>query len=46
VVVSTAHDVFKDRELFRDVGLVIDTRNMLAPLLRAPGRGPRRVVKA
>jgi UDP-N-acetyl-D-glucosamine dehydrogenase len=46
VVVSTAHDVFKDRELYRGVGLVVDTRNVVAPLLRRAEGGPRRIVKA
>ncbi len=46
VVVATAHDAFKDRALFREVGLVVDTRNLVAPLLAAPGQGPRRLVKA
>ncbi len=46
VVVSTAHDVFKDRELYRDVGLVVDARNVVAPLARRGEGGPRRVVKA
>ncbi len=46
IVVATAHDAFKDRSLYRDVGLVIDTRNMVAPLLAGEGAGPRRLVKA
>jgi UDP-N-acetyl-D-glucosamine dehydrogenase len=45
VVVATAHDEFKDAALYRDVRLVIDTRNMLAPLLGPGAKGPR-VVKA
>jgi UDP-N-acetyl-D-glucosamine dehydrogenase len=44
VVVSTAHDQFKDAALYRDVKLVVDTRNLVAPLFPA-GQGPR-VVKA
>jgi UDP-N-acetyl-D-glucosamine dehydrogenase len=44
IVVSTAHDLFKKAELFRGVRLVIDTRNMLAPLFPS-GSGPK-VVKA
>jgi len=44
VVISTAHDEFKQADLYRDVRLVVDTRNLLAPLFRA-GKGPR-VVKA
>jgi UDP-N-acetyl-D-glucosamine dehydrogenase len=43
VVVSTAHDLFKDPALFRGVRLVVDTRNLVRPLLQ--GQGPR-VVKA
>ncbi len=46
VVIATAHDAFKSRELFRDVKLVVDTRNLLAPLLASPGAGPKRLVKA
>ncbi len=46
VLVATAHDVFKDRALYADVRLVVDTRNMLTPLLANGGEGPRRVVKA
>lgn len=43
VVVATAHDVFKEAELFRQVALVVDTRNLLEGL--ATRRGTR-VVKA
>ena len=46
VVVATAHDAFKHRSLFRDVKLVVDTRNLMAPLIAGSGKGPRRVVKA
>jgi UDP-N-acetyl-D-glucosamine dehydrogenase len=46
VVVATAHDAFKDRSLYRDVCLMVDTRNMVAPLLAGEGTGPRRVVKS
>jgi UDP-N-acetyl-D-glucosamine dehydrogenase len=46
LVVATAHDAFKDRELYRDVKLVVDTRNVVAPLVVHGGAGPRRVVKA
>jgi UDP-N-acetyl-D-glucosamine dehydrogenase len=45
VVVSTAHDQFKDAALYRDVRLVVDARNLLAPLVPAGAKGPR-VVKA
>ncbi len=44
VVVATAHDHFKDKALYRDVPLVVDTRNIVAPLF-AGGQRPR-VVKA
>jgi UDP-N-acetyl-D-glucosamine dehydrogenase len=44
VVVSTAHDAFKDPELYRKTTLVVDTRNAVAPLLA--GRERPRVVKA
>jgi UDP-N-acetyl-D-glucosamine dehydrogenase len=32
LVVSTAHDAFRDAELFADASVVIDTRNLVAPL--------------
>jgi UDP-N-acetyl-D-glucosamine dehydrogenase len=44
VVVSTAHDLFKRADLFARAKLVVDSRNMLAPLFPR-GEGPR-VVKA
>lgn len=44
MVVSTAHEAFKDPSLYRSTRLVIDSRNAVAPLFR-PGDGPR-VVKA
>jgi len=44
VVVSTAHEQFKNEALYRDVKLVVDTRNIIAPLF-PKGQGPR-VVKA
>jgi UDP-N-acetyl-D-glucosamine dehydrogenase len=43
-VVSTAHELFKRPELFTHVKLVVDSRNLLAPLFPAGG-GPM-VVKA
>jgi UDP-N-acetyl-D-glucosamine dehydrogenase len=46
VVVSTAHDVFRDRELYRDVALVVDARNVVAPMVKRGEGGPRRLVKA
>jgi len=44
VVVSTAHDQFKDAALYRDVRLVIDTRNLIASI--TPRVTSPRVVKA
>jgi UDP-N-acetyl-D-glucosamine dehydrogenase len=44
LVVATAHDVFKNADLYRNAKLVIDTRNLIAPLF-AHGGGPR-LVKA
>jgi hypothetical protein len=44
--VATAHDEFKDPELYRDVKLVLDSRNMIAPLLRDRGLISGRLVKA
>jgi hypothetical protein len=41
-----ACDAFKDGSPYRDVGLVIVPRNMIAPLLTKEGTGPRRVMKA
>ena len=40
VVVSTAHDQFKDPALYAGVKLIIDTRNALTRLF-PPGEGPR-----
>ena len=45
VVVSTAHEIFKDPALFRGLPLVVDTRNLVAGLFPGGG-GPERVVKA
>jgi UDP-N-acetyl-D-glucosamine dehydrogenase len=45
VVVSTAHDLFKVADLFRDLPLVVDTRNIVAGLF-PEGGGPRSLVKA
>jgi UDP-N-acetyl-D-glucosamine dehydrogenase len=45
VIVSTAHDAFKDPALYAGVRLVVDTRNLVAPLF-ANARGGPRVVKA
>jgi UDP-N-acetyl-D-glucosamine dehydrogenase len=46
LVVSTPHEVFKDARLFEGVSLVLDTRNLVAPLLGGGRAGPRRLVKA
>jgi UDP-N-acetyl-D-glucosamine dehydrogenase len=45
VVISTAHDRFKDPALYRGVRLVVDTRNLMASLPLA-GDGRPRIVKA
>ena len=44
VVVSTAHELFARPELFRGAKVVVDARNLIAPLF-PQGGGPR-VVKA
>ena len=44
IVVSTAHDLFRRADLFHGAKLVVDTRNLLAPLF--PDGGGPRVVKA
>ena len=44
IVVSTAHDLFRDPALFEGSRLVVDTRNLLAPLF--PRGGGPRVVKS
>jgi UDP-N-acetyl-D-glucosamine dehydrogenase len=44
LLVSTAHDAFRDPALYARVGLVVDTRNLISPLFLRGG-GPR-VVKA
>jgi UDP-N-acetyl-D-glucosamine dehydrogenase len=44
VVVATAHEVFKHEHLFRGVRLVVDTRNLVAPLF--PHGGGPRIVQA
>jgi UDP-N-acetyl-D-glucosamine dehydrogenase len=46
VVVSTAHDVFKDPGLYRGVRLVVDTRNAVAPLFTGSGSDAPRIVRA
>jgi UDP-N-acetyl-D-mannosaminuronate dehydrogenase len=47
VLVSTAHEQFKDPGLWGGVKLVVDTRNMVEPLFgKGLGDGPKRVVKA
>jgi UDP-N-acetyl-D-glucosamine dehydrogenase len=45
VVVSTAHDLFKQAELWRGVKLAVDARNLIAPLFGGQPT-PCRVVKA
>jgi UDP-N-acetyl-D-glucosamine dehydrogenase len=44
VVVSTAHDLFRDASLYRNVKLIIDTRNLISSI--TPGLTQTRVVKA
>ncbi len=39
LLVATAHDSFKDASLYRGVKLVVDTRNLIAPLFPV-GRRP------
>jgi UDP-N-acetyl-D-glucosamine dehydrogenase len=45
VLVSTAHEAFRDAALFQGLPLVVDTRNLLAQLF-PNGGGPLKVVKA
>jgi UDP-N-acetyl-D-glucosamine dehydrogenase len=45
LVVSTAHDPFKDPALYRDVRLVVDARNLMGSLVFSGPKRPR-VVKA
>jgi UDP-N-acetyl-D-glucosamine dehydrogenase len=46
VLVATAHDEFKNPELYRNVKLVVDSRNMIAPLFHDRGGKLGRLVKA
>jgi UDP-N-acetyl-D-glucosamine dehydrogenase len=47
LVVSTAHSDFRDPALYQDVGLVVDTRNLMTPLgLGLPGAPGPEVVRA
>jgi UDP-N-acetyl-D-glucosamine dehydrogenase len=46
IVVATAHDVFRDSALYADAALVIDTRNIVAPLLSPKLGVTPRVVRA
>ena len=46
IVISTAHTVFKNPELWTSSRLVVDTRNLIAPLFTHRKGGPRRLVKA
>ena len=45
VVISTAHEIFKDPALFQGLQLVVDTRNLVSGQFPG-GDGPKRVVKA
>jgi UDP-N-acetyl-D-glucosamine dehydrogenase len=46
LVVATAHDDFKKADLYRKVKLVVDSRNMMAPLLQERPDLTVRLVKA
>jgi UDP-N-acetyl-D-glucosamine dehydrogenase len=46
VLVATAHDEFKDPGLYRNVKLVVDSRNMVAPIMKDQVTGLWRLVKA
>jgi UDP-N-acetyl-D-glucosamine dehydrogenase len=46
VLVATAHEEFKNPELYRNVKLVVDSRNMIAPLFHDRGGKLGRLVKA
>jgi UDP-N-acetyl-D-glucosamine dehydrogenase len=46
LVVATAHDDFKKADLYRKVKLVVDSRNMIAPLLQERPDLTVRLVKA
>jgi UDP-N-acetyl-D-glucosamine dehydrogenase len=46
LVIATAHDEFKNPELYRRAKLIIDSRNMIAPLLKNLDPKSTRVVKA
>jgi UDP-N-acetyl-D-glucosamine dehydrogenase len=47
VLISTAHSDFRDAALYRDTRLVVDTRNLMAPLgLGVPGAPGPEVVRA
>jgi UDP-N-acetyl-D-glucosamine dehydrogenase len=46
LVVATAHDEFKRPELYRNAKLVVDSRNMIAPLLKDLQGSSMRLVKA
>ena len=46
LLVATAHDAFKNAALYRNVKLVVDSRNMIAPLLKDLESCNIRLVKA
>jgi len=46
VVVATAHDEFKEARLYREVRLVVDTRNLVANAIGSSSTDRPRVVKA
>jgi UDP-N-acetyl-D-glucosamine dehydrogenase len=46
LVVSTAHDAFKSADLYAQARLVVDARNLIAPLFAGGAGRPPRLVKA
>jgi UDP-N-acetyl-D-glucosamine dehydrogenase len=46
VVIATAHDQFKDPALYSGVRLLIDTRNVISPLVKGNSPSSFRLVKA
>lgn len=46
LIVSTAHDEFRKSDLFRETKLVVDSRNMMAPLMKDLAGSRLRLVKA
>ncbi len=46
IVVSTGHEAFRDAALYEHVPLVVDTRDLIAPLFAGRARRAPRIVKA